>query len=334
VALTVEQDVGGSRAGPIGGGLRLVPGSLRLILLRWALVLLAALPAALAALAAVAAGPARTPYITEVQGPLPVFHLLRLARELPLSVAALALLGAGVALLGQQILGAGALSWLAPGRERLTSIPSVAGAVLREGTPWLWTMLRVVLLAAVLAAAGLAGLGWIHERLALCGEPAGWSGRTIFLLLPAARGATSLLWLSLVGAWAFWCRVLLIADSRRTVRSVGVLVLRVWWRHPLRAPLFYVGVVLAMLLASALTLLWWRQAPPVDLGGALLLGLSWLLLLLLKAVAWHWLLRAGRLLYAGPSLDDLRRRPDGPLGLGRLLAGAWRRVRRRRARAA
>jgi hypothetical protein len=323
VALTSAQ------LAPIKEGLGLVPGSLWLIGLRAALVVVAALPALLVALVGVAAGPARQPYFTEVQGPLPILHLVRLSRELPPAVVGAALLAAVVTLLLQQILTAGALGWLDPGRRERPE-GSTPGAVLRQGTPWIWAMLRVVLLAGLLAAGGLGALGWLHERLALYGEVEGWSGRTLWMLLPALRGGLSLGWLSLVGAWAFWCRVLMIADGRHTARTAGALVLRVWWRHPVRAPLFYVALVLLTLAGSAAMLAAWRQAPPEDLFGAVLRGGSWLLLLLLKAVAWHWLLRAGRLLYAGPSLDDVRQRPDGPLGVGRLLKRIWSRFRRRK----
>jgi hypothetical protein len=70
----------------------------------------------------------------------------------------------------------------------------------------------------------------------------------------------------------------------------------------------------------------WRQGPPTQLAGALCWSASWLLVLLLQAFLWHWLLRAARLFYAQSRFDDLRGRPDAPLGV----MGWLRRLVRRR----
>lgn len=315
---------------PLIRGLDLVPGSRTLVALRAALVLLAALPTLAVAWVNLAGGPARQPYFTDVQGRLPLFHLLRLLDELGPTLAPLLALAALVALLGEQLLVAGGLDWLAPGRQRDTSRRTAPlRAILAIGLSWLWPMIKVLLLALLLAGLGLKLLGWGAERLGDHAEVAGWSGYATQAVLPALRVLLSLLWLALVGAWAFWCRVLMVADGRRTARGALLLAGRLCLRRPLRAPLFHVGLTLLMQTVGALVLALWRQSPPASVSGALLWALSWLLVVVLQAFLWHWLLHAARLLYADGSFDDLRARPDGPLGLRAWLKRQAGRLRRR-----
>jgi hypothetical protein len=310
---------------PIRAGLDLVRGSLALIALRAGLLVLAGLPALLVAIVGVAAGPARQPYFTEVQGRLPLFHLVRLVDELPGAVAGMAVLAVLLALLGEQVLVAGGLTWLDPD-ETTREGAGPWRAVLGRGWSWLGPMLRVLLLAALFAGAGLAALHHLVESLIEHGEVAGWTAHTLMVLLPLLRVLLGVLWLSFVGAWAFWCRVLMVADGRRRARSAWALVARVLRRRPFSSIVLYVVVTLLSQLVGGVVLAIWRQGPPTRLAGALCWSASWLLVLLLQAFLWHWLLRAARLLYAQSRFDDLRQRPDAPLGV----AGWLRRMVRRR----
>lgn len=227
-------------------------------------MLLAGLPALAASLGAVSTA-AHQPYYTEVQGRLPLFHLLRLLHDLPLgSLAALTGLAVVLALLGEQILVAGGLEWLERARGGRAEGRALR-AVLTGGARWLLPMLRVVLLAASCAGAGLIAIRWVFDLLADHGELAGWTGRTQLLVLPAMRLLVSVLWLSFIGAWAFWCRVLMVADGRRTVRTAWLLSLRVIRRRPVRAPLFFITMTMAGQVGAGVVLVIWRQYPP--LGG-------------------------------------------------------------------
>jgi hypothetical protein len=176
-------------------------------------------------------------------------------------------------------------------------------------------MLRVTLLAAALSGLGMWAIATAFERLALRGDTAGWTGQTLVVVLPLCQAIATLLWMALVGAWAFWCRVLLVADERRRVRSVGLLVLRVFRRAPLRGPSFFAAVTIASFLGSATVLLVWRQLPPRSLPAAIAVMGLWLLTLVAQAWLWHWLLRAARLLYSEPQFNDLRPAPDAPWGV-------------------
>jgi hypothetical protein len=317
---------------PILNGLRPAPGSLRLIALRVAVLLLSSAPALIAAFAGVAGGAARRPYYTEVEGRLPIAHLVRVFQDLPTSFVPAVVASVVLAVLADQLLTGGALALLDPARPRGERIRVIA-TVWRDGLTHLWPFLRAALLGLVLSAAGIALLRLLFKRLDVAGYRSGWTGQTVMLTLPMLSLSLSLLWLAVVGAWVFWCRLITAADGRRRVRRTGLLALRVLRRHPLRALGLFVALTLASTILSGAVLVAWRQADPGSAGRAIPWFLGWLCMVLAQAFVWHWLLRAGRLLYAGGDLADLRGVPDDPLRLLAKLA-FWRwRFRRARPRA-
>jgi len=284
----------------------LVRGSIAIIAMRVVLLVLAALPTLVMLGSAIASDPARRPYFTDVEGRLPIVHLLRFFEQLP-SLSAPIALGVVIALLGEQVLVAGALAWLGPRAERKAG---VFGRVLQTGFSWLGPMLRVMLGAAVLVVAGSWAIDRLLSKIGSYGEVANWSGYTLGVLLPFLQGIATLLWTALVGAWAFWCRVVCIASERRQVRSAARVALFVFWRAPWRAPLFFVSVTVGSFLASAAVLIIWRQLPPPTVGHVIFIALVWLLTLVAQAWLWHWLLRSARLLYATKRFADLHTLPD------------------------
>ncbi len=311
----------GVRWRPILGGLSWVPGSLTLITLRWLLIILSSLPAVAGTLQVVASSAARRPHFTDHAGRLPGVHLMQLAQELPPMLLATACVVILLALLGQQLLMAGALTWLAPSQASRPGDGAVFRTVLATGTSWIWTMLRVVLTAIVLGGLGIQLILYLFEALGLHGEGARWTGRTLLTVLPMLQGLGIALWLALVGSWAFWCRVVLVGDGRRLVRSAGVMVLRIWYRHPLRSALFYLAATSLVLILSGALLISWRQYPPGSITGAIAWQVAWLFGLLLQAIVWHWLIRSALLLYDDESMADLRAEPDAPWGVLPALRG-------------
>ena len=81
----------------------------RLLVARVSLIGLASLPALLATHGDLATGPGTLPWFTDQRGRLPFIHTLRFFASLP-SLAPVLLVAAGVAILGNQLLTAGALS--------------------------------------------------------------------------------------------------------------------------------------------------------------------------------------------------------------------------------
>lgn len=312
---------GGAR--PLLDGLRPAPGSLRLIALRLAVVLLSSAPPMIAGLSGVSGGAARRPYYTDVEGRLPLLHLARFFMELPDGFAPALAVAVALAILGDQVVTGGALALAGPERPPGDRV-MVLATVSREGLAHLWAFLRVVGLGLVIVIAGIALIRLPFKRLDVTGYRSGWTGQTRMVTLPFLSMSAMALWLSTTGAWVFWCRLITAVDGRRRVRRTGLLALRVFWRHPLRSWGLFVVTTLATTLLSGALLVAWRQAEPGTGGGALGWFVGWLLTLLLQAFVWLWLVRAGRLLYATAGLADLQRQPDDPFRLLSKLA-FWRR---------
>jgi hypothetical protein len=291
--------------------------------MRWVLIVLAGLPALISAGGAVEGSVAVRPYFADSIGRLPVGQLARLLGELGGSVGGLIGLAVLLAVVGQQVLTAGALAWIDRDAER-GGRGGVFRSVLNDGAPWIWGMLRVVLLAALLAVVGIGILNGLFDRISDHGHAASWTGWTLIVLLPGLQVMLTLVWLLGVGAFAMWCRVVMLADGRRRVRSAALIAWRVCWRCPFAAPARYVVVMGGATLLGAAVLIVWRQLPPADLLIARMWALAWLLALLVQAAAWYHVLLSARRMYAGWLFDDLRARPGEPE------RGGWlRRLRRR-----
>lgn len=305
---------------PWRDALRPVPGSLRLMALRWLLFVVTALPALGAVLAGFGDGVADRPYFTESPDPLPIVALARLIARLPGGVWGAAALAAIAGWLGVLVTTAGAVALFgstAGGRPRVWRMVAEAG-----GRAF-WAYLRVALCALVAAALGARVVAVLGARLMDHAATAHWTLEAQFFV-QLARGAATVGWLTLVGVFAWWCRVILVADERRRVRRLWTVVPRLWRRRPVAALASHYLLALAALFAGSWTLFAWRQSAAGGAGWAL----AWLVVLAGLAYLWHWRLRAGRLLWSSPELLDLRAIPDAPWGLpGRLLGRLRRRGR-------
>ena len=304
-------------------GLRPVPGSLRLVTLRWLLFIVAALPGLAVGVGAIGRTVANRPYFAEAPDPLPLVPLFRMLARIPGSVWGTLALAAVVAWLGNLLLTAGAVAIFGAPRG---AAPRVWRTVFGAGTHALWAYLRIALTALLLALLGARGIAMIAERLQDHAVQALWTMRSRFFL-ELGRGLATLCWLTLVGVFAWWCRVIVVADQRRRVRRLSTVVPRLWLRRPVGALLLHFVLALAGLLAGAGVIFAWRQSAAGTLGWTAL----WLAVLAGLSLLWHWRLRAGRLLWSSPDLIDLRAVPDAPWGLMARWLG---RLRRRPKRAA
>jgi hypothetical protein len=299
---------------PILGALRPAPGLIRVLGLRLGIVLLASLPALIAGLSGVASGVARRPYYTDVEGKLPLVHLLRLFRDLPGGFAPAAAVGVVLVVLADQLLLGGVMALFDPARPAGEKV-RVFATVLRDGLTHLWAFLRAIGLSLILWAIGIGLIRFIFKRLDVMAYQSGWSGATSVLRLPLLSTFLMLVWIASAGAWAFWCRLITAADGRQRVRRTAVLVFRVFWRHPLRSWGIFTALTLASTLVSGAVLVAWRDAEPRSVGGVVGWLSLWLATLAAQSFVWLWLVRAGRLLYASESLADIRSKPDDPFRL-------------------
>jgi hypothetical protein len=281
-----------------------------------------ALPGLAVAVSSIGESVGNRPYFSEAPDPLPLIPLLHLIDRLPGPLWGALLLAAAAGWLGNLLLTAGAVTLFGspPGGRA-----GVWRTVFEAGGRSLWAYLRIALVALVLAAAGARVIGLVSERLALHGEHALWTMRARFLL-QIGRGTALLCWLTLVGVFAWWCRVIVVADERRRVRRLWTVVPRLWRRRPFGALVAHFLLALASLLAAAGTLFAWRQSP----AGAAVWAPAWLAVLAGLSFFWHWRLRAARLLWSSSDLIDLRAVPDMPWRLPSRLFGWLRRHRRRR----
>ena len=172
----------------------LTPGA-RLLVARVSLIGLASLPAALAVRGGLASQPGAAPWFTDVDGRLPFVHTLRFFADLP-SVVPMLAVAAALAVLGNQLLTAGALAIFLR-RDGTGVLRSMRNDGLRHLGPFL----RILALGVVVSAVGAAIAGKAMTALRHLGERRGWTAATMILVLPALRVLLVAGVLAKVGAW-------------------------------------------------------------------------------------------------------------------------------------
>jgi hypothetical protein len=266
-----------------------VRGSLRLVVIRWLVSILAALPAVVVAFESLRECVARQPWFTEAPVPFPLAEQLAFLARIPgalwAALAASALLG----FVGHLVVTAGALEVLDPARVRR----GVLTTLLEAGSRYLWVFLRIALIAGICLVLGQRLLGLVFERLCDYGELHDWTDETVRIWLRGARFGLMLLGATLIGVMAWWLRVVVVATDR--LSAVGALggALRMGRRHPFQAICFQALLSLVALGVGGAVLVLWRQAATGHVQWAAL----WLAALFVQAVLWHWRLRASLILW-------------------------------------
>lgn len=281
-----------------------IRGSVRLIVARWALAILAALPGVLVARGALNASAGRQPWFTEAPDPLPLPQLVKVFGEMGAGVAVL-LAGVALAWLVHLMLTAAAVEVLDP--RRAGGPVRLWRATFDNGTRFLWVYLRISVCAVVALVAWARILSWVGERLADRGEFGSWSAATLFWLF-LGRVALLLAGAGAIGLCAWWSRVMVVGTRRHHVRRLPAMAFRVCRRWCFQGFVLPWVVGGASLLAGATVLFKWRQSPGT--GGVWFA--IWLALLLAQAYLWHWRLRTACLIWGSTGLNDVRSTPDQP----------------------
>ena len=141
----------------------------------------------------------------------------------------------------------------------------------------------------------------IYSSYSVRAELEGWTVRQSYVNLQLWRAAALFVGLNVVGTFAFWARVVTVSGNRRYLRRVPRIVLRLFWRCPLRAFLLQLIAVAAVLLVQAAALWSWRQSS--GSGWYLLL---WAALLLLASFVWQLRIRSALGVWNGDRIRDLR----------------------------
>ena len=287
--------------------------TLRVILARWGLYVLAMLPGLFA----------MSRHLDEAVGKRPFFHDV----QLPLDTLSLGLLMSELAGGGMLVLMCGVffiwlmqLLWLAGATRVLDPALSPAPRkVFASGRPFLGRLIRIAIFALLGAIAVHLAIRYFHNALSTHAELQVWTVQQSFFSLTLWRAAALFAGLTLVGTFAFWARVIAVADDRRYLRRLPRMVLRLFLQRPVSALLLQFAAISTILVVQGAALLFWRQSSS---DGAFWL-LLWTLLLLLASWIWQLRIRLAIAVWRADDMQPLRQVEDRPWRYW------WRREKRR-----
>ena len=257
--------------------IRPVAGTWRVILSRWALYVVAMLPGLLVMKRHLEQTVGLRPWFKDVEMPLDMLSFKFVAAELSGGMSLL-MLGAFIVWVLQ-------LVWLAGAAQILdTSKNYLPRKIFANGWSYLGRFVRIAVFSILAIIAFHLALKFLFGSLATRAELEDWSVEKSFFDLNLWRAVITFTALTLVGTFAFWARVITVADSRRKLRRLPLLLLRLFARRPVSALIFQFAAIAVVLFVQAVALWSWRQS-----GG----GLAWLVLwaVLLLVASWIWQLR-------------------------------------------
>ena len=257
--------------------IRPVAGTWRVILSRWALYVVAMLPGLLVMKRHLEQTVGLRPWFQDVEMPLDMLSLKFVAAELSGGMSLL-MLGAFIVWVLQ-------LVWLAGAAQILdTSKNYLPRKIFGNGWSYLGRFVRIAVFSILAIIAFHLALKFLFGSLATRAELEDWSVEKSFFDLNLWRAVITFTALTLIGTFAFWARVITVADSRRKLRRLPLLLLRLFARRPVSALIFQFAAITVVLFVQAVALWSWRQS-----GG----GLAWLVLwaMLLLVASWIWQLR-------------------------------------------
>ena len=257
--------------------IRPTTGTLRVVLSRWALYAIAMLPGLLAMKRHLEQTIGLRPWFQDLTVPLDMLNVKLIVAELPG--------GTPLLMLGVFIVWVLQLVWLAGAVQILNASRfDVPRKIFANGWPYLGRFVRIAVFSIVAIIAILLALKFLFGSLATRAELEDWTVQQSLFDLNLWRAVMTFTALTLVGTFAFWARVITVADSRRRLRRLPVLLLRLFARHPVSALIFQFVTIAVVLFVQAVALWSWRQSTG---------GLAWLVLwaMLLLAASWIWQLR-------------------------------------------
>ena len=257
--------------------IRPTAGTWRVVLSRWALYVVAMLPG-LAAM---------SKHLEQTVGLRLWFHGVEMPLDMLSFKFVVAELSGGISLLmlGVFFVWVLQLVWLAGAVQILdTSKNYLPRKIFANGWSYLGRFVRIAVLSILAIIAIHLALKFVFSSLATRAELEDWTVQKSLFDLNLWRAALTFTALTLVGTFAFWARVITVADSRRKLRRLPLLLLRLFVRRPVSALIVQFAAIAVVLFVQAVALWSWRQS-----GG----GLAWLLLwaTLLLVASWIWQLR-------------------------------------------
>jgi len=257
--------------------IRPTTGTSRVVFSRWALYVVAMLPGLAAMSSHLKETVGLRPWFQDVEMPLDMLGFKFLAAELSGGMPLL-MLGAFFVWVLQLVWLAGAVQVLDSSRY------DVPRKIFANGWPYLERFFRIAVFSILAIITFHLALKFLFGSLTTRAELEDWTVQQSLFDLNFWRAVMTFTALTLVGTFAFWARVITVADSRRKLRRLPLLLLRLFVRRPVSALIFQFAAIAVVLFVQAVALWSWRQS-----GG----GVAWLLLwaMLLLIVSWIWQLR-------------------------------------------
>ena len=274
----------------------------RIVVSRWLLYVAAMLPGWLAMSWQLQDSVGKRPWFHDATLPLNMLDFRLLLSELSGGGLSVLAFGAAFIWLMQLMWQAGAMRLLDPAAQ--PDFPGVFG----NGRPYLGRFVRVAMFALIAAVLVHIAVKNAHEAFAIRAELEGWSVRRSYISLQLWRLLALFAGLSLVGVFAFWVRVVAVADDRRYLKRIPRIVLRLFLRRPIRALLVQFLAITAVLVLQAVALWNWRQSE-----GSVVYLLLWAVLLFLAAYVWQLRIQAALAVLNDERLRNLRQVEDRPL---------------------
>jgi hypothetical protein len=274
--------------------IRPVAGTWRVILSRWALYVVAMLPGLLVMKRHLEQTVGLRPWFKDVEMPLDMLSFKFVAAELSGGMSLL-MLGAFIVWVLQ-------LVWLAGAAQILdTSKNYLPRKIFANGWSYLGRFVRIAVFSILAIIAFHLALKFLFGSLATRAELEDWSVEKSFFDLNLWRAVITFTALTLVGTFAFWARVITVADSRRKLRRLPLLLLRLFARRPVSALIFQFAAITVVLFVQAVALWSWRQS-----GGGLAWLVLWAVLLLVASWIWQLRIRAALIIWQGEDLRVVR----------------------------
>jgi hypothetical protein len=258
-----------------------VKGTWRVVLSRWGLYIFAMVPGLFVLTGELNESVGLRPHFQDLQLPLDVADVSLLAAEL---------FGGGTAVLifGVIIIWVLQLVWLGGATLLFSSAESQAKQKLfRPGWQFLGRFVRIAIFALIVIVAAHMGIKYLFGMLSARSELEDWAFQTSMIDLNVWRARVLFVALTLIGTFAFWVRIITVAEGRRDLRRLPMVVIRLFLRRPLAALLFQFAAIALVISLQAIALVCWRQS-----SGGLLWPLLWAVTLLFTSWVWQVRIRA------------------------------------------
>ena len=256
-------------------------GTWRVVMSRWGLYVFAMIPGLFVLAGELNDSVGLRPYFQNLQLPLDIVNLQLLAAELFGGGTAILMLGVAVIWVLQ-------LVWLGGATLLFDSANDQAKQKLfRPGWQFLGRFVRIAIFSLIVIVAAHMGIKSLFAMLSARSEIEDWAFQTSMIDLNIWRIGILFVALTLIGTFAFWVRIITVAENRRDLRRLPMKVIRLFLRRPVAALLFQFAAIALVLSLQAVALVCWRQS-----SGGLLWPLLWAVTLFFASWIWQVRIRA------------------------------------------